>query len=238
MIPFQTTQWSIVLAARNDSVQARRALESLCRAYRPPVCAFIRSRNYAAESAEDLTQAFFARFIERGLWEKADPKRGRFRALLLTALKRFLDDNVDRENAIKRGGRTTRHSLDSFSDAAIADSGFIERETPEHAFHRAWAHTVVRAALRKLRVEAKAANKTELFEELSVFLAERPDDADYECVAAKLGLRRNTLAVAIHRLRKRLRELIREQVAETAASGEDLELELRELGKSLEQGSG
>ena len=231
---FQTTRWSMVLDARKEPEQARRALESLCRTYRPPVYAYIRGHHFAAEPAEDLTQAFFARFIEQDLCLNADPQRGRFRTLLITALKRFLNDTLDREKAVKRGGRMQLRSLDSSTDSGSLNSGFVDHDTPEYAFHRAWAHTVVKAALRQLRVEAKAAGKANLFDELVVFIAERPDETDYVRVAAKFGLRRNTLAVGVHRLRKRLRELIREQLADTAASNEELDLELRDLGKSIE----
>lgn len=229
MSQFQTTRWSMVLNAGKDPERARSALESLCRTYRPPVYAYILGHRYTAESAEDLTQAFFARFIEQGYYLKADPARGRFRALLLTALKRFLGDILDQEKTLKRGGHAQVRSLDSIT----SDSGPLDRETPELAFHRSWAHTTVKDALRKLREEAKAAGKTALFDELSVFIAERPDDADYERVAAKFGMRRNTLAVAVHRLRQRLRQLIRDQLAETSADNGELEHELHELGQSF-----
>ncbi|HMM58177.1 MAG TPA: sigma-70 family RNA polymerase sigma factor [Rudaea sp.] len=230
MSQFQTTQWSMVLNAGNEPGQARHALESLCRMYRPPVLAYILGHHYTAESAEDLTQTFFARFIEQGYYLKADPLRGSFRAFLLTALKRFLNDVLDQEKTIKRGGLTQLRSLDTM---VSGDYALRDRETPELAFHRAWAHTVVKDALRTLREEAQSAGKTELFGELSVFIAERPDDADYERVAAKFGMRRNTIAVAVHRLRQRLRELIRNQLAQTAADNDELEHELDELGQSI-----
>ncbi|MBS0570266.1 MAG: sigma-70 family RNA polymerase sigma factor [Proteobacteria bacterium] len=231
---FQTTQWSLVLGAREAPERARRALESLCRTYRPPVHAFICGHHYTAESAEDLTQAFFTRFIEQDLYLKADPQRGRFRTLLLTALKRFLDDERDREGAIKRGGRVQMRSLDSLSDASNAEPAFVDRHSPEYAFHRAWAHAVVKSALRNLRLEARQAGKAALFDELSAFIGERPDDADYARIAEKFAVRRNTLAVAVHRMRQRLRELIRDELAETAISPEDLEHELHELGQSFD----
>lgn len=227
---FQTTRWSMVLNAGKNPEQARSALESLCRTYRPPVHAYILGHHYTAESAEDLTQTFFARFIEQGYYLKADPLRGRFRGLLLTALKRFLSDVLDQEKTRKRGGHAQVRSLDSLT----GDSGLLDRQTPESAFHRSWAHTVVKGALRKLREEAKAADKSDLFDALSVFIAERPDNADYERVAARFGMRRNTLAVAVHRLRQRLRELIRDQLAETSAGNDDLEHELHELGRSFD----
>lgn len=220
----------MVLNARNEPGPARHALESLCRLYRPPVLAYILRHHYAAESAEDLTQSFFARFIEQGSYLKADPLRGSFRAFLLTTLKRFLNDVLDQEKTIKRGGLVQQRSLDSI---VSGDYALHDRETPELAFHRAWAHTVVRSALRTLREEAQSAGKAELFGELSAFIAERPGDADYDRVAAKFGMRRNTIAVAVHRLRQRLRELIRDQLAETAADSDDLEHELDELGQSF-----
>ena len=233
MTRFQTTRWSVVLNARAEPELAQQALETLCRTYRSPVYAFISGHNYTAESAEDLTQAFFARFIEEAYYLKADPLRGRFRTLLLTALKRFLDDACDRETAVKRGGRMQFQALDSTTSSNGA-TRIPGHDTPEFAFHRAWAHTVVQSALRQLRGEAREAGKTGLFDELSAFIAERPDDDDYARVAAKFGMRRNTIAVAVHRLRHRLRELIREQLADTAVDDTELDRELRELGRSFD----
>ena len=233
MTAFQTTRWSMVLEARAGPEQARRALETLCRNYRPPVLAYIRGHNFDDESAEDLTQAFFEHFIARSVHLSADPERGRFRALLLTTLKRFLIDEGDRAHAVKRGGRAQIRSLDTTSSDDTANA-VTDRQTPERAFQRAWVHALIQTALRRLRQEAKEAGKLEMFDALSEFLAERPDEADYTRVAQKLGLRRNTLAVAVHRLRNRLRELVREQLADTAAASEDLAREVRELGDSLD----
>jgi len=238
MARFDTTRWSMVLEARKEPAQARRALDTLCRNYRPPVLAYIRSHGYAGD-AEDLTQAFFTRFVEQAYHRNADPERGRFRAYLLTALKRFLLDAEDQAHAVKRGGRVRVRSLETLT--GIEDSGrngIADEHTPDRAFQRAWVHQVIRTALRKLRNEAKAAGKVELFDHLSEFLAERPDEADYARVAEALNLRRNTLAVAVHRLRSRLRELVREQLADTAADGDELQRELRELRQSLEAAIG
>jgi RNA polymerase sigma factor (sigma-70 family) len=234
MTSFQTTRWSMVLEARKGPEQARRALETLCRNYRPPVLAYIRGHKYDSDAAEDLTQAFFERFIENSYHLSADPQRGRFRALLLTALKHFLLDADDKRHAVKRGGRAQVRSLDaSSSDDSL--NRVADKQTPERAFQRAWVHAVIQNALRKLRNEAKTAGKGELFDELSEFLAERPDDADYTRVAEKLGLRRNTVAVAVHRLRNRLRELVREQLADTASDDAELLQEMRELSHSLDR---
>jgi RNA polymerase sigma-70 factor (ECF subfamily) len=225
---FDTTRWSVVLRARGEPADARAALEILCRTYRPPVLAFVRSRGYAADVAEDLTQAFFARFLERAWHGAADPERGRFRSFLLTTLKRFLIDADAEASALKRGGAVRFESLDEDgADAAGTD------ESPECHFERAWAHAVLAAACARLRSEAEGAGKLALFERLSEFLIEPPDDADYARAAAELNLRRNTLAVAVHRLRHRLRELVRAELMETTADETELEDELRRLRSSM-----
>lgn len=229
MSRFDTTRWSVVLRARGGAGSAREALELLCRTYRPPVLAYIRRRGHAGDAAEDLTQAFFARFLEQDCHATADPARGRFRTFLLTAVKRFLINAHAEAQALKRGGGMHFESIDD--DAArIPPSG---TETPEQAFERSWAAVVLDAALRRLRVEAEQAGKRTLFEHLREFLTEAPDEADYARVAQALNLRRNTLAVAVHRLRHRLRELVRAELAETTARHSDLECELRELRAAL-----
>jgi len=231
MSRFDTTRWSMVLRARGDAAENRAALEALCRAYRPPVLAYIRGRGFGGDAAEDLTQTFFARFLERASHADADPARGRFRAFLLTAVKRFLINAGEEAHAVKRGGRMHFESLDQEQegqrDIASAD------ETPEQAFERAWAFVVLDNAMRRLRAEAEQAGKRELFERLRDFLTEAPDEADYARAAEALNLRRNTLAVAVHRLRHRLREMVREELAETATGRDELDSELRELRAAL-----
>lgn len=229
MTRFATTQWSVVLRARGTTREARSALDALCRMYRPPVVAYIRHRGYASEAAEDLAQSFFIHFIEDAYQSIADPARGRFRAFLLTALKRFLSKADLKAHALKRGGRVGTSVLDDTT------TGLPEKDdvTPERAFERSWAVAVVDSAMRKLRAEADRAGKRELFEHLCEFLNERPDEADYSRVATTLNLRRNTLAVAVHRMRHRLRELVREELAETIAARSDLDAELRELRAAL-----
>jgi RNA polymerase sigma-70 factor (ECF subfamily) len=225
MSRFDTTQWSVVLGTQGSGDDARAALESLCRTYRPPVLAFIRSRGYSVDVAEDLTQSFFTQFLERGSYAKADPSRGRFRAYLLTAIQHFLID------AVKRGGRIRFESIDD--KGADGDSLPPDGSNPEQVFEQAWALVVLDAALRRLRKETQLAGKGELFDRLRDFLVEQPDEADYARVAAALNLRRNTVAVSVHRLRQRLRELVREEVAQTAADRNAFELELRELRSAL-----
>jgi RNA polymerase sigma-70 factor (ECF subfamily) len=230
---FQTTRWSLVLAARSDSVESRLALDTLCRTYRSPVLAYVRGRGYSADEAEDLAQTFFTRFIERAFHAHADPARGRFRAFLLTALKHFLNDANDAARAAKRGGEVHVRSLSSLVGGDDSLTRIEDAETPERAFERAWAHSMLQTALNRLREEAREAGKSELFGHLREFLVERPDDVDYARVADDLNLRRNTVAVAVHRLRHRLRTLVCEELAHTAADDTDLEQELEELRHSL-----
>lgn len=227
MSQFDTTRWSMVLRARAGDADARAALESLCRIYRAPVLAYIRHRGYGGDAAEDLTQSFFERFLEHTYHARADPARGRFRAFLLTAIKRFLINADEEAHAVKRGARMHFESLDSGTgvalDLATSEIG------PEQAFERTWAVVVLDAALRRLRDEARAVGKSALFEHLRDFLTEASDEPDYARVAATLDMRRNTLAVAVHRMRRRLRELVLEEVAQTATDSGALECELREL---------
>jgi RNA polymerase sigma factor (sigma-70 family) len=231
MTRFDTTRWSIVARARGENRDARGALETLCRAYRPPVLAYVRSRGYSPDAAEDLTQTFFAHFLEDAYHKVADPARGRFRAFLLTALKRFLINADAEARALKRGGGARMNPLPDEQPSSadwLADSG-----SPERAFERGWALAILDAAMRRLRAEAEQAGKGAMFDMLREFLTERPDEEDYARAAAALDMRRNTLAVAVHRLRHRLRELVREEIAQTTVGRADLEAELRELRATL-----
>ena len=215
------------MKAREDAPDARAALEALCRSYRPPVLAYVRSRGYAPEAAEDLVQGFFERFLDHAWHATAERERGRFRAYLLTMLKRYLSSSEIEAHARKRGGDVRIESLEETHAAGN------DEETPERTFERVWAITVLTHALARLREEATAAGKRELFEALREFLVERPDEADYARAAERLNLRRNTLAVAVHRLRARLRELIEDELAETTTAPNELDEELREMRSAL-----
>ena len=159
--------------------------------------------------------------------------RGRFRAFLLTALKNFLADVRDEAMATKRGGGMQFRALDSATFSQNSLDGLADVDTPEVIFDRAWAQAVLESATHRLHLEANAAGKSALFDALSEFLIERPDEADYARVAGLLGMRRNTLAVAVHRLRNRLRELVLQELADTAADSDDLEIEMGQLRNSL-----
>ncbi|MEP6938354.1 MAG: sigma-70 family RNA polymerase sigma factor [Rudaea sp.] len=229
MTRFNTTQWSLVLGAKGEGGDARAALEALCRTYRPPVLAFVRNSGYPHDAAEDLTQSFFTRFLEREYFAEADPARGRFRAYLMTAVRHFLINAASEARAVKRGGRMRFESMDDAGEHLSQ----VDGDTPERAFEQAWALVVLDSAMRRLRKEAQHAGKESLFDQLRGFLSEQPSDDDYARVATLLNLRRNTVAVSVHRLRHRLRELVREEVAQTAADHDAFDTELRELRGAL-----
>jgi RNA polymerase sigma factor (sigma-70 family) len=230
---FETTRWSIVLQARGETPLARQALEELCRTYRSPVIAYVRSRGSGSDDAEDRCQAFFTYFIERAAYATADPARGSFRAFLLTALRRFLADVDAHARAQKRAGNLHTQSLDALDDSASVALAAVGDDTPERAFERAWAEAALRAAMRRLQAETAAAGRGAFFEQMCEFLVERPSESDYARVAAALGMRRNTVAVAVHRLRLRLRELVREELADTAAEPDGAQAEFDKLRPSF-----
>lgn len=231
MSRFQTTRWSLIAAAANATpAHARPALEQLCRAYRPPVLAYIRHSGHGSGDAEDLAQAFFLRFLERGWYTDADPQRGRFRSLLLASLRHFLADEHARETAAKRGGgaRNADDDIDLVEDP---------HETPEQAFDRAWLGTVLARAMARLQREWMIAGKQAQFAQLASLLVERPDrDAMREAAEAS-GRRGNTVSVQVHRMRKRLRQLVRLELMQTVGNREALEEELRQLRIVLDEGA-
>ena len=228
MSQFATTRWSLILDARTGRERAREALEEICRAYRAPILGYVRSSGHASADAEDLTQEFFTRLLERRWDERADPARGRFRSFLLTALKRFLLDQHDARVALKRGG-----PLRPAGDELLEEIAGPETLSPEAAFERAWAATVIDRACERLRGETERAGRGDLFARLSPYLAEPAEAADYRVLAEELGMRANTLAVSVHRLRLRLRELVRAEIADQTDGPEAAENELRTLRKAL-----
>lgn len=225
---FPTTRWSVFVAGREDREGARAALEYLCAAYRRPVLAYIRRRGVSGAEAEDLTQSFFAALIERRIETRADPLRGRFRALLLTALKRYLANAEAARRAAVRGGGISHATLEELAEPEAAGG-----EEPESVFLRHWAMALLQRALQTLREEAEASGKLALFEALRPFLVEAPEAEDYAQLAARFSMRPNTLAVSVHRLRQRLRERVRDELAETVASEDELQVELDVLREAL-----
>ncbi len=227
---FRTTRWSLVIGTRPQTESGRAALEALCRTYRSPVVAYLRARGHAPSDADDLAQAFFEQLLLRRTHAVADPARGRFRTFLLTALKHFLANEREREHALKRGGDRLIVPLEPELEP---DPGDDSPASPESVFERDYALTVISRAVERLRAEAVGAGKATLFEKVSPFLLEPPDQSEYAVLAEQLEMRRNTLAVAIHRLRNRLRDMVRRELQDTVDDDATLEIEMGMLRKAL-----
>jgi RNA polymerase sigma-70 factor (ECF subfamily) len=235
---FHTTQWSLVGTAQSqqpaDRTRARKALEELCRAYWYPLYAFVRNRGHSRADAQDLTQAFFARFIETGGFASADQSRGRFRTYLLGSAKNFLANEWHRARRLKRGGGQAFlewDALDPEARYAIEPRG---SDDPDACFDREWAVRLTEVALERLRTESEAEGKAALFVALKGSLTgEEPNRAE---TAARLGVSEGALKVAIHRFRKRYRELLRSEVAETVDDPSGVDDEMRHLVAVLRGG--
>lgn len=223
MSRFETTQWSVILRGQSGQAEARSALEAICTHYRNPVLGYIREHGFNAADAEDLTQEFFTGLLEQRWDVRADPQRGRFRTFMLSVLRHFLANEWASRCAGKRGGQLRRVAFDEALLEASATT------SPEREFNRVWMLTVVDRARHRLEDEARAAGKQTLLHALSGFLVEAPDPHDYADVAAALEMKPNTVAVHVHRLRQRLRELIREELTETVCDATALDAELRAL---------
>ena len=227
---FATTHWSVVLAAGHDSAAgAREALEKLCRAYWYPLYTFVRRQGRSPEDAQDVTQEFFARFLEKEYFGLADPARGRFRSFLLASLKNFLAERHRQAGRLKRGGGKTLVSWDT----ATAEERFVaepkDEATPEHIYERRWALTLLEKALSSLGEELTSAGKERVFAELKNHLWGDQGGESYSVIAARLEMTEGALKVAAHRLRQRYREPLREEVAHTVARHEEIDEELRYL---------
>jgi RNA polymerase sigma factor (sigma-70 family) len=229
---FATTRWSIIVAAcEGPATEADAALEAFCRAYWYPLYAYIRRSGHPPADAQDLTQAFFARLLEKDWLRAALPERGRFRSFLLMALKRFLAKEWRRDVARKRGGG---HSFVAL-DAGEAEARYAVEPAlgPDEMFERRWALTVLERALAALAADYTAAERTAEFAALKAHLVSARGDIDYAATAAALGLGPGAARVAVHRLRKRFRDTLRAELAETVAANADLEDELRHFTQIL-----
>lgn len=227
---FATTQWSLVIsAATSDRDTARSALEHLCRAYWMPLYVYIRRRVADANDAQDLTQAYFQRLLEKGDLADADPSRGRFRSFLLSSLRHFLANEWDRKNAVKRGGGQRILSLDFAAGEVLYDQALTAACDPERLFERQWAHTVLNRVMQRLEREQERAGKSQQFFALQRFLAGRVAGAPIAAVAAELEMTESAARMAVSRLRGRYAELLRNEIAETVASEETIDEEIRHL---------
>ena len=232
---FVTTRWSVVLAAGSNvaSAGAREALTSLCETYWYPLYAFLRSRGHSAPDAEDLTQAFFARLLEKHALRHADPGRGRFRSFLLTSLTHFAANEYDKEAAKKRGGGIPALSLEFENAEGRFQLEPATTETPEKLFDRRWAFTLLDRVLARLRTEMIEGDKESQFEQLKTYLVGDQPQPSYAEIASALGMSEGAIKVAVHRLRRRFRDLIRDEIMQTVSSPDEVEDELRHLWSSV-----
>jgi RNA polymerase sigma-70 factor (ECF subfamily) len=232
---FATTRWSLVLAAgQADEAHATRdALEALCVAYWYPVYAYVRRRVPQAEDAQEMTQAFFADFLERKAVAAANPERGRFRSFLLTSCQNFMHNAADRARAIKRGGNRRTLSLDFASGEQRMRLEPAERFTPERWFEREWALTLLERVLTELKEEFDRSGRAAHFAALKPFLGGAEHSVSHAELAAQLGISEGAARVAAHRVRRRYRELLRAEIAETVAGEEEVDDEIRRLFTAL-----
>jgi len=220
----------VVLAAgKKHTPQSDGALEELCRTYWFPLYAYVRRRGHNKQDAEDLTQAFFARFLEKNYLSGLSSERGRFRAFLLASLKHFLANEWDKSQAQKRGGGAAHLSL----DWQTADTKFQVAATdgpgPDQAFDREWALALLAKVIERLQSECAADGKAKLFEQLKMFLMAGKGESAQSDVAKALGMEEGAVRVAVHRLRKRYRALLRDEIAQTLSDPAQVDAEMRAL---------
>ncbi|SIO57679.1 RNA polymerase sigma-70 factor, ECF subfamily [Singulisphaera sp. GP187] len=232
---FPTTQWGRLCAAsRRDAPEAREALSGLCQAYWYPIYAYIRHRRYPPDQARDLTQDFFIYVLERDLFAKADPARGRFRAFLRTICARQLAARRDHETAAKRGGGRFLISIDPCDAEHRYALEPAHGMTPERIFDRTWALTLLDRIVERLRREYDDAGRSAKFEELIAQLTRDPASGAYAEVAGRLGMTEGNVRVAVHRLRRRYGVMLREEIAATVGDATEVEDEIRTLFAALE----
>lgn len=230
---FPTTRWSHVILARENHSEAHEALNHLCRKYWRPIYAFARLRGLACHDAEDLTQAYFGRLLERDYIQRADPSRGRFRAFLIHDLKFFLSNEAVKARAMKRGGGAVMVPIDSGLAEARHEPADPAHQDPDAYFDRQWALETVRLAQEKVAQDYREQGKEALFSALQSGLVTPPDATQYERWQQHMGMSVGALKVALHRLRERYRAAMEAQVMETVASEEDLKSEMEHLRRAL-----
>jgi len=227
---FATTHWSVVLAAgQADTTRAHDALAKLCSSYWYPLYAYVRRRGYSSHDAQDLTQAFFAQLLERQSLEKVDPALGRFRSFLLASMNHFLTNEWKKAGAKKRGGGLQNVSLDWAAAEKRYDLEPADPSSPDKAYEKQWAITLLDRALRALEEEYGRDHRAPLFAALKQTLVGSRESQPYDKLASEFGINEGAVKVAVHRLRKRYRELIRAEIADTVASAGEIDTEMRHL---------
>jgi len=231
---FATTHWSIVLAAgARQSAAGTQALATLCETYWYPLYAYVRRRGLDAHEAQDLTQGFFAHLLDSEAVGVATPDRGRFRSFLLASLQNFLANHWRKENAQKRGGGKSILSLDWTKGEERYVAEPAHDSTAEKIYERRWAMTLLAQVMEALAVEYRANGKAALFDNLKSHLGGSLDGLPYAELAAKIGMSVGSIKVAVHRLRRRCGDLLREKIAETVEMPDDVDRELQELFAAL-----
>ena len=230
---FPHTRWSLVLAAtRKDAPESAAALEAICRAYWYPLYAYVRRAGQSPHDAQDLTQEFFCRLLEKRWLDSADREKGKLRTFLIVALKNFMRKEWRRASAQRRGGGNIHAQFDT----AFAESRFAadsDALAPDETFDQQWALTLLELTVNRLRAEFEAAGKPGDFDVLKGCLLAARGAIDYGTVAKRLAMNEGAARVAVHRLRKRFREIYREEISQTLADGADLDAELHHLAAAL-----
>jgi RNA polymerase sigma factor (sigma-70 family) len=229
---FATTHWSVIVAAsQSGDASQDEALAALCRSYWLPVYAFIRQRGKKPEDAQDLTQEFFARMLAKQWLAGIEPRVSRFRSFLRTAVSRFLANEYDRETAAKRGGGVPLLNLDDAE--GLCRDAWTHRDSPEQAYDRRWALTVLNQAFLRLREEIETGGKAPQFERLQEFLSRDAEANEYAAIGREFGVSAGAIGVAVHRLRQRYREMVRREVMQTLSDPTLADDEVRDLLAAL-----
>lgn len=231
---FATTSWSLVLAAADeDSSRAREALADLCEAYWYPIYCLIRRQGHGPEEAADLTQGYMVQLLEKGYLRQISRERGKFRSFLFVSVKHFLSNERDRERAAKRGGGRAQVSLDAEAAEGRYRIEPADDLTPETLFERRWATTVLERAMRRMHDEAVQAGEERRFEELKTFVTGEEPAPAHRDVAGRLGMTEAAVGVAVHRMRRKFGQLLRDEIAQTVADPADIDGEVRHLLAAL-----
>jgi RNA polymerase sigma factor (sigma-70 family) len=231
---FVTTHWSVVLAAgRSQTTQAQEALAELCRTYWYPLYVYIRRRGYSPHDAQDLTQEFFARLLERQSLASADPERGRFRSFMLASMNYFLASEWEKLRSQKRGGGRPLLSLDLAAAEQRFDLEPASTASPDKLFDRQWAIALLDKVLNQIEDEYRRDGKVELFDALKRTLTGTRESQPYAELAGRLAMSEGAIKVAVHRLRRRYRELLHAEISQTVASPKDADEEMKHLFQAL-----
>jgi RNA polymerase sigma-70 factor (ECF subfamily) len=231
---FSATRWSVVLlAGQSHSPESADALEKLCRAYWYPLYAFVRRQGQPEHEAQDLTQAFFSRLLEKRAVRGADRSKGKFRSFLLASLKNFLANEWDRAQAQKRGGGQAHFSLDAETAEERYKLEPAHFQTPEKLYEQRWAHTVLEQTLTRLQREFESGGNVRRFELLKPLLTDEPGSGTYADIGSGLGMTEQAVNGAVFRLRRRFREIFREEIADTVANPGEVDDEIRHLFAAL-----